>query len=45
MIGYVKSVSGSLTLGIQLAGCVILAGGIGLLIGIPARLLAVDKTA
>ncbi|SDV46989.1 MFS transporter [Chitinasiproducens palmae] len=40
MIGYVKSVSGSLTLGIQFAGCLILAGGVMLLIGIPARLLA-----
>jgi ACS family phthalate transporter-like MFS transporter len=43
MIGYVKSVSSSLTLGIQLAGCVILAGGIVLLIGIPARFLAISK--
>lgn len=40
MIGYVKSVSGSLTLGIQFAGCLVLAGGVTLLIGIPARLLA-----
>ncbi|MGS0891470.1 MFS transporter [Burkholderia stagnalis] len=39
MIGYVKSVSGSLTLGIQIAGCVILAGGVLLLVGIPARLM------
>jgi D-galactonate transporter len=39
MIGYVKSVSGSLTLGIQMAGCVILAGGVLLLVGIPARLM------
>ncbi|MDR5752436.1 MULTISPECIES: MFS transporter [unclassified Caballeronia] len=43
MIGYVKSVSGSLTFGIQLAGCVILVGGIVLLVGIPARLLANSK--
>jgi len=43
MIGYVKSVSSSLTLGIQIAGCVVLVGGIVLLIGIPARLLANGK--
>jgi ACS family phthalate transporter-like MFS transporter len=43
MIGYVKSVSGSLTLGIQIAGCVVLVGTIVLLIGIPARLLANGK--
>jgi ACS family phthalate transporter-like MFS transporter len=43
MIGYVRSATGSLTLGIQFAGCVVLAGSIGLLIGIPARLLPQGK--
>lgn len=43
MIGYVKSVSSSLTLGIQIAGSVVLVGSIVLLIGIPARLLANGK--
>jgi MFS family permease len=39
IIGYVKSITGSLSLGLQVAGCIVLAGGVILLIGIPARLL------
>ncbi|MFL9863120.1 MFS transporter [Paraburkholderia fungorum] len=39
IIGYVKSVTGSLSEGLVVAGCIVLAGSIILLVGIPARLL------
>ena len=39
VIGYVKSTTGSLALGLQVAGCFVLFGSILLLVGIPARLL------
>ncbi|VVD89671.1 Putative metabolite transport protein NicT [Pandoraea iniqua] len=39
VIGYIKSVTGNLALGLQVAGCIVLFGGFLLLIGIPARLL------
>jgi nitrate/nitrite transporter NarK len=44
MIGYVQTTTGSLTLGIQLAGCVVFAGGVALIVGIPARLLRRSMT-
>lgn len=39
LIGYVKSTTGSLELGLQVAGCFVLFGSILLLVNIPARLL------
>ncbi|MCE4062325.1 MFS transporter [Pandoraea sputorum] len=39
VIGYVKTTTGSLALGLQVAGCFVLFGSILLLVGIPARLL------
>nr|WP_241025695.1 MFS transporter [Burkholderia sp. Tr-20390] len=40
LIGYVKSTTGSLEVGLQVAGCFVLFGSILLLVNIPARLLS-----